>query len=183
MNQPTLFSLSSWQNFYVIVGAAAGSLTGLQFVVLTLVAQARAASSMTEIRAFGTPTVVHFCTALLISALMSVPWQSPKYFGICLGICGTVGVIYSLSIFWHARKASYNPDLSDWIWYTALPLLAHLALVAAAATLWWNSKWSLCMIAADSLTFLLLGIHNSWDTVTYVALNHTRTSANTATKE
>ena len=30
------------------------------------------------------------------------------------------------------------------------------------------------MVATDTLTFLLLGIHNSWDTVTYIALNHGR---------
>jgi hypothetical protein len=129
---------------------------------------------MREIRAFGTPTVVHFCTALGVSALMSAPWQSLASFAVCLGIGGTLGVIYSLGIFWHARKAAYNPDLEDWIWYTALPLIAHLALAAAAILLWNNSGWSLNMIAADTLLFLLLGIHNSWDTVTYVAVNHGR---------
>ena len=113
MHQATLFSLASWQNFYVIVGAAAGSLTGLQFVVMTLVAQARVTSSMREIRAFGTPNVVHFCTALLISALMSAPWQAPAYLGVCLGICGAAGVIYSLGTLWHARRASYTPALAE----------------------------------------------------------------------
>jgi len=174
MNDTATFPLASWQNFCVIVGAAAGSLTGLQFVVITLVAQARAASSLTAMRAFGTPTVVHFCTALLISALMSAPWQSPASLGICLGIGGLLGIVYSLSIFWHAGQSPYRPEISDWIWYTALPLVAHLVLAAAAVLLWWNPKASLCIIAADSLAFLLLGIHNSWDTVTYVALNHTR---------
>jgi hypothetical protein len=173
MNQGTPLSLSSWQNFYVIVGAAAGALTGLQFVVLTLVAQARAASSIREIRAFGTPTVVHFCTALVVSAAMAAPWQSLAQLGVCLAIGGALGVVYSLSIFWHARKAAYNPDLEDWIWYTALPLLAHIALVAAAIILRWNATGSLCAVAVDSVAFLILGIHNSWDTVTYVALNHT----------
>jgi len=165
---------ANWQNFYVIVGAAAGSLTGLQFVVVTLLAQARAMSSLREIRAFGTPTLVHFCTALLVSALMSAPWQSLTYFGITLGSGGALGVIYSIGIIWHARKSSYQPDLSDWIWYTALPLLAHLALAAAAVFLWTHPGFSFGVIAADSLAFLLLGIHNSWDTVTYVALNHSK---------
>ena len=175
-------SLSSWQNFYVIVGSATGALTGLQFVVVTLVTQARAALSMREIRAFGTPTEVHFCSALPVSALMSAPWPSTETFGTCLGICGLVGVIYSLGIIWHARKATYNPDLEDWIWYTVLPLAAHLALVAAAVMLWWHDCWPLYIVAAATLGFLLVGVHNSWDTVTYIALKHSSKLNETSTQ-
>jgi hypothetical protein len=170
-------NLSIWQNFYVIVGAAAGSLTGLQFVVMTLVAQSGATSSAREISAFGTPTIVHFCAALLISALMCAPFPAPHYFAACLAIGGVAGVIYSLTTIEHARKASYNPDLGDWIWYVTLPLLTHLALAAAGVIIWWNAGSSglpLWLIAADSLSFLFLGIHNSWDTVTYVAIRHSR---------
>jgi len=31
--------LSGWENFYVIVGSSAGALIGLQFVVVTLIAE------------------------------------------------------------------------------------------------------------------------------------------------
>jgi hypothetical protein len=31
--------MSSWENFYVIVGSSAGALIGLQFVVMTLIAE------------------------------------------------------------------------------------------------------------------------------------------------
>jgi hypothetical protein len=171
-------NLSTWQNFYVILGSAAGALTGLQFVVLTLIAQARTASSMTEIRAFGTPTVIHFCTALLVSALMAAPWPSLADFAVCLAICGLAGSVYSLSTIWHARKAAYNPDVEDWIWYVTLPLFANLGLLAAAGALPWNAQWPLWLLAADTLTFLLIGVHNSWDTVTYIAVNHTQKEEN-----
>ena len=52
--------LHEWTDFYVIVGSSAGALTGLQFVVVARIAEARAARSMLEIRAFGTPTIVDF---------------------------------------------------------------------------------------------------------------------------
>jgi len=39
MADATLSTLAHWANFYVIVGSSAGALTGLQFVVMTLVAQ------------------------------------------------------------------------------------------------------------------------------------------------
>jgi hypothetical protein len=163
--------IAKWQNFYVIIGSAAGALTGLQFVVLTLIAQSRAAAGAREIRAFGTPTVIHFCTALLVSALMVAPLPLPAAFGVCLGVCGALGVIYSLGSFWHAWKADYNPDLEDWVWYTALPLIAHLTLLTAGVLLCRNAEWSLYIVPADTLLFLLVGIHNSWDTITYIVVH------------
>ena len=62
--------LAAWESFYVIVGSSAAALTGLQFVVMTLIAQIRPGSSRGEsISAFGTPTVVHFGAALLQGGL------------------------------------------------------------------------------------------------------------------
>jgi hypothetical protein len=60
-------ALTDWLNFYVIVGSSAGALTGLQFVVIALISETQSTASMLEVRAFGTPTVVHFCAALFVS--------------------------------------------------------------------------------------------------------------------
>ncbi len=51
--------LPAWQNFYVIIGSAAAALTGLMFVVITLIARAGQRRSSESVGAFGTPTVVH----------------------------------------------------------------------------------------------------------------------------
>jgi hypothetical protein len=181
VNQVT--PIASWQNFYVILGSSAGALTGLQFVVMTLVMQTRAARNVRDIRAFATPTVIHFCTALLISALMAAPWQTLASLGICVGACGVAGIAYSLRIIWHARKAAYQPDLEDWAWYVVVPLLGHLALVGAGILMWWNAAWSLLMIAATALVFLFLGVHNSWDTITFIAVQHGASSSTEETKD
>ena len=72
--------LASWHEFYLIVGTAAAALTGLQFVVQTLIASGDARRAVTgdeaeaSIAAFGTPTVVHFTLALVRSAVLSMPW-------------------------------------------------------------------------------------------------------------
>ncbi len=83
---------AAWESFYVIVGSSAGALRGLQFVVITLGAEKRAGDTGTT-RAFGTPTIVHFCAVLLISAILSAPW--PAVFGAAalLAGCGVAGVI------------------------------------------------------------------------------------------
>lgn len=176
MDQSTLTALSGWANFYVIVGSSAGALTGLQFVVMTLITEARAEGSRREVRAFGSPTVVQFCAALLISAAMSVPWQSLQHLGLLFGGCGVAGLVYGCSTIWHASKTTYRPDIEDWIWYTALPLVNYTALLAAGILLWWNPILSMFVTAATTLLFLFVGIRNSWDTVTYIALQQKKVS-------
>jgi hypothetical protein len=57
----------------VIVGSAAGALIGLQFVVMTLIAERLPLRAAEASAAFATPTIVHFGAALLLSALMRAP--------------------------------------------------------------------------------------------------------------
>jgi hypothetical protein len=175
VEEAALSPLARWESFYVIVGSSAGALTGLQFVVIALIAEARAASSMLEVRAFGTPTVVHFCAALLISAILSAPWQALSSAGLCLGACGVAGVAYAIMVIRHARRQTgYTPDAEDWLWYVALPLVAYAALLVSAAMLPRYPKPSLFVIAATALLLLFIGIHNAWDAVTYIAVERWR---------
>src|SRR5256886_6510737 len=80
---------SAWENFYVIIGSSAAALTGLQFVVVVLGAEARSIGP--EVGAFGTPTVVHFCAVLLMSAILSVPWRAVSNARLALGAGGAAG--------------------------------------------------------------------------------------------
>jgi hypothetical protein len=159
----------AWESFYVIVGSSAAALTGLQFVVITLGAEKRAGNSGTT-RAFGTPTVVHFCAVLLVAAILSAPW--PAVFGaaIALAGCGVAGAIYVVFVISHTRRqTTYRPVLEDWLWHCLSPLIAYSTLVIAAATLPRSHTSSLFAIAAASLLLLFSGIHNAWDAVTYIA--------------
>jgi hypothetical protein len=182
MEQATVPMLAGWANFYVIVGSSAGALTGLQFVVVTLIAEARVESSMQEIRAFGTPTVVHFCVALLVSAIMSAPWHALPSIGFCLAGCGVAGIAYAIRVIQHAQKAAYDPDTEDWIWYAALPLIAYASLLSAAILLWGQAMASLFVIAATTLLFLFVGIHNAWDAVTYITMQRRQNIGNEPAK-
>src|SRR6185437_10783286 len=64
MQEAVVLPLAAWQNFYVIIGSAAATLTGLTFVMVTLVAGTGAPRTNESVAAFGTPTVVHFGFAL-----------------------------------------------------------------------------------------------------------------------
>jgi hypothetical protein len=164
-------SLSEWESFYVIVGSSSAALTGLQFVVITLVADSRRWSSMHEIGAFGTPTVVHFCAVLLISAILSAPWNRLSSAGIAIGLTGVAGLVYTSLVIRRAREQrGYHPVLEDWIWHVILPLIAYVTLLVLGFTLLGHPESWLFLIGAMALLLLFIGIHNSWDTVTYIAV-------------
>ena len=172
MAEPVISPLTRWENFYVILGSSAGALTGLQFVVIALVSETRATGSMLEIRAFGTPNVVHFCAALLIAAIASAPWQALSSAGMSFAVCGAAGLAYAISVIRHARNAAYQPDVEDWIWYVVLPVLAYGAMLGAAIILAQHTHSSLFVIAGTALLLVFIGIHNAWDSVTYIAVQH-----------
>lgn len=164
-------TLSQWESFYVIVGSSAGALTGLQFVVMAIVADSEASSGKREIDAFGTPTVVHFCAVLVVSAIISAPWPQLWQAATALLIGGLLGIVYSLIVVHRARLTTeYRPVMEDWIFHVCLPLFAYILLTVAALTLPRQHLLALFGIAAVSLTLLFVGIRNAWDTVTYVAM-------------
>src|SRR6185295_10889989 len=107
MEQSTHSLLAAWETFYVIIGSSGAALTGLQFVVIALVAESPRRATTREISAFGTPTTIHFCAVLFIGAI----------------------------------------------------------------TLHRYPRRVLFMIAASALLLLFIGIHNAWDTVTYIAID------------
>lgn len=86
----------AWESFYVIVGSTAGALIGLQFVVLTLISEAgRVRGTGETVSAFASPNVVHFCAALLVSAILSAPWHDLAAAGTAMLAAGVSGVFYS----------------------------------------------------------------------------------------
>src|SRR5258708_37645016 len=94
MQEAVLSPLATWQNFYVIVGTAAATLTGLMFVVITLSARTREPGPSGALGAFGTPTIVHFGAALLVAAILNAPWQVLWNPGLLLGLCGSRWATY-----------------------------------------------------------------------------------------
>lgn len=167
--------LSAWQNFYVIVGSASATLTGLMFVVVTLVASRARQRSGEASGAFSTPTVVHLGAALLIAAILSAPWPALWNAGLLLGICGLAGVIYSIVIIRRARhQTDYQPVLEDWLWHTIFPVVSYAALVIAALVIPSHAMLAMFIIGAATVLFLFIGIHNAWDTIIYMTFTRSQ---------
>jgi hypothetical protein len=169
------FALRAWESFYVIVGSSAGALTGLQFVVLTLTAEMGMAGREETISAFGSPNVVHFCAALLISAIFSAPWTTALSAGIAITVCGAFGVLYSLEVLRRThRQRGYEPVLEDWIWHTFMPLFAYGSLLVAGFFVTRAPEAALFVVGGAALLLVFIGIRNAWDTVTYVVIERGR---------
>jgi hypothetical protein len=163
--------LAGWETFYVIVGSSAAALTGLMFVVVALIKESDLPRSSGTFAAFGTPTVVHFCAALVVAAVLTAPWRTLTNVAAAIGIVGAAGLTYTLMVLHHARRQTdYKPVFEDWLFHTVFPTGAYAAILIAAVVLRRDPEHSLFAVGAGVLALVLIGIHNAWDTVTYVTV-------------
>ena len=162
--------LTEWSSFFAMTGTSAATLTGLMFVVLTLVSRASRRSRQDGIATFSTPTMLHFCAALYLSAVLAAPWRSLSYVSILLAIAGLYGIVYILRIMYRTKRLEiYVADLEDWIWYTILPFVAYIAVFASSIGLLAAPARALFALAGAVVLLIFIGIRNSWDIVTYIA--------------
>src|SRR4051812_24553066 len=103
--------LRHWESFYVIVGAAAGALIGLQFVVMTLIAERPRHGDDDTAGAFATPTIVHFGASFFLAALVAAPWHSITTVAAIWGVSGVAGTFYVAIVIRRMRTQSeYRPQ-------------------------------------------------------------------------
>jgi hypothetical protein len=170
VSEPLGSPLAAWEGFYVIVGSSAGALTGLQFVVIALITDLRQRPTSETLDAFGTPTIVHFCIALLTSATLSAPWPKLNGAAAVISVTGLAAVAYEVLVAVRTRRqSSYQPVFEDWLWHVALPFAAYGTMLLAGLIFLLHITTALFMCAAATLLLLFIGIHNAWDTVTYIA--------------
>jgi|SRR5579862_5794360 hypothetical protein len=167
-------SLTEWANFYVIVGSSAGALIGLQFVVITLIANMPITRDLERASsAFATPTVVHFTSVLVLAAIICAPWHGITPAAAGWGVLGLVGLVYEIIV---ARRVgaqtAYTPQFEDLLFHLVLPSVAYATLAGSWYAVRMNLHGALFAVGAAALVLLLVGIHNAWDTVTYHIITH-----------
>jgi hypothetical protein len=168
---------ADWESFYVIVGSSAGALTGLMFVVITLVADSKQPRTLKDINAFASPAVIHFSAVLLISALLSAPWPDTSIASTAVGLSALAGIVYMVIVLRRMRQPlSYQKVLEDWIWHIVVPFLAYVMLVVAHLGLRHDVPWAPSAVAGAALLLLFVGIHNAWDTVVYMVVSQRKDS-------
>ena len=167
--------LGEWDSFYVIVGSAAGGLIGLQFVVMTLIAERPTLGTPEAGAAFATPTIVHFSTVLLLAAALRAPWQGILPVAVAWGLVGVCGAAYAGVVTRRMRnQTAYRPQLEDWIFHVGLPAVAYATLTLSAVAAPSHSREALFGVGAATIVLLFTGIHNAWDAVAYHVLVNLR---------
>ncbi len=162
--------LAHWDSFCVIVGSAAGALIGLQFVVLTLIAEHPPVDSRAG-AAFASPTIVHFSAVLLLAVLMRIPWHAITTAAAVWALEGFAGMVYVLVVMRRMRvQKAYEPDFEDWLFHGVRPIAGYGTLAISALVTPAHESVSLFGVAAAALILLFTAIHNAWDAVAYHVL-------------
>ena len=164
-------SVDAWDNFYVIIGSSAAGLTGLTFVVIALASDAMVVR-LSGLRTFMTPVVMHFGSALWLSALLCIPGQTAVSLAVCLVGSGAILASYAGATTYrmYRGRREYRPVLEDWLWNATLPLLCYMGLVAAGVWALRQPTSALYVAGAAALTLLFIGIHNAWDLAVWITV-------------
>ncbi len=153
--------LERWTNFYLLMSAAAATLIGLLFVVITL-ADERRLTDIAKIKIYLTPTVIYFASVLFLAALLTFPDHTRLTASLCICLVGIGGLVYSGSFYFRrgVRKGYYKSH--DRIAYAAFPFVAFGTLVGGGALALYTPKPALTLVAVGMLLLLAIAIRNSW---------------------
>jgi hypothetical protein len=139
--------LERWANFYLLMAAAAATLIGLLFVVITLAAERMPLKDTPKIRVYLTPTVVYFASVLAVAALLTFPNHTRLTATLCICLAGVVGSLYSVTSLIGADKKLFE-ELHDRMAYAIVPFAAYGLFVLGGVRLlytpnadlpWWLS--------------------------------------------
>jgi len=169
--------LHDWHEFFNVTATAGATLVGLLFVIVTLGAglptsRLSTSRALSSIRAFVTPTLVHFGGALFLSLVVLAPWPSAWPAGIILLLCGGASAAYQIHVFRMKRKLDFVAlHWLDWIPYAGVPALANASLIAGAAGLIADQSFAPYAIASASTLLLVVGVYGAWDLTVWIVKN------------
>jgi hypothetical protein len=159
----------NWENFYLLVGGAAGALIGLFFIVVTLMRGGDADTLARGASVFMTPTVAHLSMVLMLSAVAMAPSVPMALAGWIIGLCAVACLGFAgRSLVMLATRNVKAPHWTDLWFYGVAPFAICLGLTAACVAIWYSPVWAARGIAASLLLLLLIAIRNAWDLVTWI---------------
>jgi hypothetical protein len=163
--------LHAWHDFYLLVGTASATLVGLMFVTASVGASLFTERNQAGVKAFISPTVVHFSEVLFVCILAAVPSQTWLSLAALVALVVAAGLIYSARIWVQLLvRRSFDVDVVDRLFYALLPIAGYLLALASAVALLLQSSWSLELLAAALITLLLAGIRNAWDMTIWIVI-------------
>jgi hypothetical protein len=169
MDEAWTHQLETWHEFYLLIGTAGVTLTGLLFVVVSLGPQVIAERQGHSVRAFLSPNAVYFTTTLVVSAMLMAPSLPAKIIGalLCAGAVASLGyLVYTRA---HQQWRHHKLPFLDWIWFIGLPFAGYFLLLLSGIGVWLQAALALHGIAVALVLLLVVGIRNAWDMVIWVS--------------
>ena len=163
-------ALKDWHDFYVLAGTASATLIGLMFVAASIGARYFTAEREAGLRAFLTPTVLHFSAVLVTGLLAASPRHGPLSLAVLLALEGVLGLAYTFRLQLHFRRRGFTVDLEDRSWYLFAPLLGYFLILLTGLLVPQHLDVALPVLAFAMVLLLLLGIRNAWDMTVWVVI-------------
>lgn len=167
-------TLKEWHDFYVLVGTAGATLLGLLFVALSLGAGYLTDAHQRATRTFMSPVVVHFSSVFFLAAVALFPWHQVEIFAVLIGATAVIGAIISTYITIQVVRTDMTNYVEDYFAYGLLPGLSYLALLGAAASIFWEKDFGLHALAGALLLLALVNVRNAWDLTLTMVRRHRR---------
>jgi hypothetical protein len=117
-----------------------------------------------------TPTLFHFVTVLVMSALAVVPHVASVWVAAVLVFWAGAGAVYAAAM-GVAMRTNPLPSSGQWadVWgYGILPAAMYLGLLAAAWLSWREAANAAYAIAIGLVVLMVIGIRNAWDLVMFI---------------
>jgi hypothetical protein len=153
--------MEGWSDFYTLIGATAGTLIGLIFVVVSLGADHAKAGDEHRTRIGVTPTLVHFAALLLCALAMLAPLSNTAR-AVALGLIGCAGLAYLFNLALLASKR-IKAEERDTLWFGLLPMAAYTGFLIAGAAWALAASFAPEIGALASVVLLVAALHNSWE--------------------
>lgn len=157
--------LDKWHDFFIVLGAAAGTLIGAMFVVISIASGLVRESELTS-RIFVTPTIIHLAFVLMGCAFTLVPSLDRVSLGAGAGVAGIVFFGYAgRNVFHIGRRRAVV--WSDHLWYAVMPLLAYLLVIVGAVLVLKAAPGAIETLAVALALLVISGIRNAWDLILF----------------
>jgi hypothetical protein len=170
--------LETWHEFYLLIGTAGLTLSGLLFVVVSFGARTVAEQAATGVRAFVSPNAVYFTVVMVVAAVLLVPAVPRIAVGLflCLGAFGSLSYLTYTRV--HRRWRENKLGALDWIWFVGMPVLSFAVLLLSGIGVLLQADASMYGVAVSVILLLVTGMRNAWDLVLWMAQReHGRTEA------
>jgi hypothetical protein len=165
--------LGPWQNFYILVGTAAATLTGLMFVAVTFGSSLVTRDTAEMSRAFLDPTYEHFGQVLLTACVMTMPVLPAPVLAALLILVGVLRLMSLQRVFGHyleAHRKHRDVEFSDWVTSIVVPGLCHLGLLLTGVAFALRLRFAVVSLAVLTLILLAIGIQSAWELFVWMAL-------------